>query len=57
MEYEFKDRTKVKRHRKPINRTTKRTITFDEKSRRYQHAYVFPVPYTVLNNIILPKHF
>ncbi|XP_060867657.1 nucleolar protein 12 [Metopolophium dirhodum] len=33
MEYEFKDRTKVKRHRKPINRTTKRTITFDEKSR------------------------
>lgn len=34
MEYEFKDRTKVKRHRKPINRTTKRTITFDEKSRK-----------------------
>ncbi|XP_050420910.1 nucleolar protein 12 [Adelges cooleyi] len=30
---DFNDRTKVKRHRKPINRRTKRTITFDEKSR------------------------
>lgn len=32
-ENDFKDRTKVKRHKKPINRKTKRTITFDEKSR------------------------
>jgi len=32
-ENDFKDRTKVKRHRKPINRKTKRIITFDEKSR------------------------
>lgn len=31
--HDFKDRSKVKRHRKPINRTTKRTITFDEKNR------------------------
>lgn len=30
---DFKDRTKVTRHRKPINRKTKRIITFDEKAR------------------------
>lgn len=33
--YDFKDRTKVQRHRKPINRRTKRNISFDEKSRTY----------------------
>ncbi|XP_050544015.1 nucleolar protein 12 [Daktulosphaira vitifoliae] len=30
---DFNDRTKIKRHRKPINRRTKRNITFDEKAR------------------------